>query len=145
MKTNIKLSLIVFIAFVLFYSCQKDVNNNSKQSRYNVLINYLHNSDQPLKGDFLYIYFENGFKNDSIQVFFNGKLIQSKIISTDFSLGLAKGFEIGKLSLAREVSFRINDGNEVVIRNIKHNSLKINLNKDSILTVDFSNVFIAYE
>jgi len=82
---------------------------------------------------------------DFVEVFINGEKKFSNTITTDYSLGLAEDIELGKMSEINEISFRINNGRDIVIRNINYNSLKINYKKDSIVWVGFSNKFVAYK
>lgn len=155
MKTFI-ISLLICIAFVLPISCKKQVDNDALpdkqikenriiQEEYSVFLDYKNSIKDKIKGDFVVLFFENGFKEDSIHVFSNGEKKFSDISTTDLSLGLAEDIELGKMSEINEISFRINNGRDIIIRDISYNSLKINYKKDSIVWVDFSNKFVAYK
>jgi len=143
----LKFLIFISITCIVVFSCKQDVLNKNlifENEKYSILLDYSKSTTTKLKGDFSYVFFENGFDNDSISVFLNKNKIYSGTITTDLSLGLAEDIELGKLSKIKELSFKINNGRDVIIRNINHNSLKVNYKKDSMVRVSFTNKFIRY-
>ncbi|MFC2131105.1 hypothetical protein ACFLSQ_06690 [Bacteroidota bacterium] len=60
----------------------------------------------------LYFHLNNGFDNDLVEIFYNGKQIFNKIISTNNSSGSADGIKylIDNLSTNQIISVRMNKG-----------------------------------
>ncbi|UGU16017.1 hypothetical protein LS482_20355 [Sinomicrobium kalidii] len=142
------------MSITTFWSC----SNSNKLKKKNTILNQQNklNSIQDYevfieenkcdknKKDIAVLLFEDGFDNDYVEVFRNGKKMFSRKITTDKPLGFAKDVELGKLSTLNQLSIKINRSQEVHILN-KHCSFTfINLNDDNKIAIKYGSEFIPY-
>jgi len=155
MKSYILL-LLYCTLLVPQFSCKKNDNFNDSlntpvkkkriiKEKYSISLNYSDWKNEQLKGDFVHLFFESIFDGDSVCVFSNGEKKFNDVLTTDKILGLAKEIEIGKLSEINEISFRINNGRDIIIRDLDYNFLFIGYFKDSLVEVDLQNKFWGYK
>ncbi len=150
-QTYILLLSYCIIVTILF-SCKRQIKNveginkvdRIVQEEYEVMFSYDNCIKEEMEHDSLYIFFESIFNNDFVEVFVNNEKEMSSSITTDLSLGLAKEMDLGKLSDIKEVSFKINNGKDVVIRDFNCNFLFVGYFKDSLVEVEFRNKFLGY-
>lgn len=65
--------------------------------------------------DSLYLFIEEGFDNDSMNISINNKFLYKKLISTDGALGFSEKCAFGPIKDIREISIDLNNGPKAVI------------------------------
>lgn len=124
------INLLLCILLFIFTSCSissrvvnsKDCNTDVKVTKYKT---GLSKSEGKLveKGNHFYVYFTEGYENDNIKAFINGKLLFNETISTDESLGTTeKGFYYKYNNRKEIVSLK-------VVKNGKQDCLDLTLDK----------------
>lgn len=116
MKT--KKVLIFSILVILITSCVRE-NHKSHYCKYDIKIQYAQNKDTvsnnlkrpKLAKDSLHLFFESRFDNDRVTLYVNKKVVFDDTITTNYSVGLAKYLELGKLSKIHSLGIRVNNGN----------------------------------
>ncbi|MBC9798359.1 hypothetical protein [Sinomicrobium weinanense] len=147
-------NIILIIVLTVFWSC----NNSNKPKKENTVLKQRDKLDSipdykvfieknkcdKNKKDISVLFFEDGFNNDSIEVFKNGKKVFSGKITTDRVLGFAKDVELGKLSTISDLSIKINGSQEFHILNKYCNFTYINLNDNNKIIIAYNSRFIPY-
>ncbi len=151
-----RIKLIYIILIFLLYGCSNHIKNKKHEKKYDVLIlynnykkedktigqNYLNR--KYLRDGNLYLIFESGFKNDTVEIEINNRKKLSEIISTEPSTGLAKEFILEKISKINTVGIRINNGKEAKLEIDTMNFFLIKF-KDSILKIRVPKNVPTYE
>jgi len=111
--------LIYLIIFSIFgvWGCQKDSNRINKEN-YNFSILYEFSSADSLREDVyrdkysidtLYLFVEESFNNDFLEIYTNGKLYKQLPVKTDLSTGLADVVKIGNVDHINNLGIAINN------------------------------------
>ena len=95
------------------------------------------------KKDVAVLFFEDGFNDESVEVFVNNKKVFADKITTDRSLGAAMQVNLGKLSAITEFSIRINNSQKMDVLNKMCSFTFVNF-IDRKATVKYDSIFVPY-
>ncbi len=151
-----RVKLIYSIPIFLFYGCNKHVENKKYENKYDIVISYNNykSEDKTIGGNYLnkkylrdgnlYLIFESGFKNDTVEIEINNRKKLKEVISTNPSAGLAKEFKFKEISKINTVGIRINNGKEAKLEIDTMNFFLIQF-QDSILKIRVPKNVPTYE
>lgn len=116
----------IFIVFVILSSCRNGTDIKKHSSNYDILISYNfykidstysrdHLDKRYLRDGNLYLIFENGFNQDTLDIDVDGKQKVKEIISTDPSTGAAKQIKFENIERIKNIGIRINNGKEALL------------------------------
>ncbi len=137
-----KLLLLFVLTSILFTCSTGEKEGSGFLRKYNIKICYYDCYNRLSKSSFensfskdsLYVFIEEGFKGDTVTVYFNQRKYFEKVLSSNPIVGLS---DVAKHSLTgiNSIGVRMNNGNLALIEiNQGTNFLNVNF-KDSTLTV----------
>lgn len=131
----IRSSFLVFVFSTILFNCQ-NVKYVYEDKGY--LLTSLEQQFD-FKDKTISIFFENGFINDNSKIFIDGNLIYDKVITTDYTIGVA-GFLLYDKKF-ENISIFINETKiDIVQSNIKdYKNIYVNQTKDKQQVITFSN------
>ena len=86
--------------------------------------------DQMVSEDSLYLFFEQGFKDDVITIYINGEKLYESNVTTDIQDGSAGQFESANIQNSKHLSLRLNNGPLVFFEQTEKKDKLLNLNYD---------------
>lgn len=110
---------------VVSYNDDFEYHNQEREQR---------RTDRLLSSDTLYIFFENGFNLDTVDIKINNSKTRTLQLKTDQSLGLANGFLYGDIQSIDKIEIIKNKGSSLVI-NLADKTMNlwtVNFHKDTL-------------
>ncbi len=141
MKINLIKILPLFILVLYSCSANKDYVIKYNETELTTDQKKVINKIKTKKG--IILFFDNGFKNDSISVFTSKKKIYNEIISTNYSLGVASSTVIPELE--NSVIIKINKSKDIKLK-LKKDYPFININKsDNKFFIEYRKSYKSYK
>lgn len=146
LRCKMRFFLIHILIVLIYTGCKTDTKKKIENSKYDVKINYMdrsninwrNNFDDLISKDSIYLFVEDNFNNQLLDIYLNGALKISDTIITDSSLGLARVYTFSKRN-SSTVGIRINTGKLLLIEpNSDQNIWRINFYGDSLLSASYS-------
>ena len=137
-----KYSQLVFLSFLLSCDSSRNVEYSQQFSFYKIEKEFIF---MPICRDSTIIFFESSFKNDSIKLFADSKMILNKPITTENHLGLAYSY-VSNFSNFKLVKLQFKDYPAQSINSIKYYKYLYISKKvhSDIINLRFSNEMRGY-